>query len=133
MRPLLRARAGQRLHARVIGGELSCRSGIYDDTIVEHVGVVGDLQAHARVLLHQQDGNPFIAHLRDEGISVLLVEQNARMSLAIADHAFVLDHGTIVYGGPAKELAADEERVQALAGASAEDWHDGAGDAVTQR
>jgi len=74
-----------------------------------------------------------VAQMRDEGISVLLVEQNARMSLAIADHAFVLDHGTIVYGGPAKELAADEERVQALAGASAEEWHDGAGDAATQR
>jgi branched-chain amino acid transport system ATP-binding protein len=73
-----------------------------------------------------------VAQMRDEGISVLLVEQNARMSLAIADHAFVLDHGTIVYGGPAKELAADEERVQALAGASAEEWHDGAGDAAAQ-
>jgi branched-chain amino acid transport system ATP-binding protein len=67
-----------------------------------------------------------VAKMRDEGISVLLVEQNARMSLAIADDAFVLDHGNIVYSGPAKELAADEERVQALAGASAEDWHGGA-------
>jgi len=34
----------------------------------------------------------------------------------------VLDHGEIVYRGGAKELAADEERVQALAGASAEKW-----------
>ncbi len=65
-----------------------------------------------------------IAQMRGEGMSVLLVEQNARMSLAIADHAFVLDNGSIVYAGPAKELAADEERVQALAGASAEEWHD---------
>ena len=74
-----------------------------------------------------------VAKMRDEGISVLLVEQNARMSLAIADDAFVLDHGNIVYAGTAKELAADEERVQALAGASAEEWHDGAGNAATQR
>jgi branched-chain amino acid transport system ATP-binding protein len=65
-----------------------------------------------------------VEQMRDEGISVLLVEQNARMSLAIADHAYVLDDGAIVYSGPAKELAADEERVQALAGASAEEWHD---------
>ncbi len=65
-----------------------------------------------------------IAQMRGEGMSVLLVEQNARMSLAIADHAFVLDHGSIAFAGPAKELAADEERVQALAGASAEEWHD---------
>jgi branched-chain amino acid transport system ATP-binding protein len=46
------------------------------------------------------------------------------MSLSIADHAYVLDDGAIVYSGPAKDLAADEERVQALAGASAEEWHD---------
>ena len=37
--------------------------------------------------------------MRDEGISVLLVEQNARMSLEIADHAYVLDDGAIVYSG----------------------------------
>jgi branched-chain amino acid transport system ATP-binding protein len=65
-----------------------------------------------------------VEQMRSEGISVLLVEQNARMSLAIADDAYVLDDGAIVYSGPAKELAADEERVQALAGASAEEWHE---------
>ncbi|MGO8920154.1 MAG: hypothetical protein ACLQJR_30010 [Stellaceae bacterium] len=63
-----------------------------------------------------------VEQMRSEGISVLLVEQNARMSLAVADHAYVLDDGAIVYSGPAKELAADEERVQALAGASVEEW-----------
>jgi branched-chain amino acid transport system ATP-binding protein len=63
-----------------------------------------------------------VSRMRDEGISVLLVEQNARMSLEIADHAYVLDDGAIVYSGPASELAADEARVQALAGASAEKW-----------
>jgi branched-chain amino acid transport system ATP-binding protein len=63
-----------------------------------------------------------IAQMRGEGISVLLVEQNARMSLEIADHAYVLDDGAIVHSGPASELAADEARVQALAGASAEVW-----------
>ena len=63
-----------------------------------------------------------VAQIRDEGISVLLVEQNVRMSLDIADHAYVLDDGAIVYSGPAKELAADEARVKAMAGASAEEW-----------
>lgn len=63
-----------------------------------------------------------VKRMRDEGISVLLVEQNARMSLAIADYAYVLDDGAVVYAGPAQELAADEERVQALAGASAQEW-----------
>jgi branched-chain amino acid transport system ATP-binding protein len=63
-----------------------------------------------------------VTQMRDEGISVLLVEQNARMSLEIADHAFVLDDGMVAYSGPAAELAADEARVLALAGASAEQW-----------
>ena len=63
-----------------------------------------------------------VAQMRAEGISVLLVEQNARMSLEIADNAYVLDDGIVVYSGAAKELAADESRVRALAGASAEEW-----------
>ena len=41
-----------------------------------------------------------VAQMRGEGISVLLVEQNVRMSLEIADHAYVLDDGHVVYSGP---------------------------------
>jgi branched-chain amino acid transport system ATP-binding protein len=63
-----------------------------------------------------------VSKMRAEGISVLLVEQNVRMSLEVADHAYVLDDGHVVYSGPARELAADEARVQSLAGASAEEW-----------
>jgi branched-chain amino acid transport system ATP-binding protein len=63
-----------------------------------------------------------VAKMRDEGISVLLVEQNARMSLEVADDAYVLDDGAVVYSGPARALAADEGRVQELAGVSAQEW-----------
>jgi branched-chain amino acid transport system ATP-binding protein len=63
-----------------------------------------------------------VAQMREEGISVLLVEQNVRMSLEISDHAYVLENGQMVYSGPAAELRADESRIQALAGASAEEW-----------
>ena len=59
---------------------------------------------------------------RSEGISILLVEQNVRAAVEIADRAYVLDDGHIVYSGPAAEFAKDEERVRALAGASAEEW-----------
>ncbi len=65
-----------------------------------------------------------VAEMRNEGISVLLVEQNVRMSLEIADYAYVLDDGMIVHAGPAAELARDEERIQSLAGATAEEWHE---------
>ena len=63
-----------------------------------------------------------VVRMRAEGISVLLVEQNVRQSLAVADHAFVLDDGAVVWSGPAAELAADEARVRSLTGATAEDW-----------
>jgi branched-chain amino acid transport system ATP-binding protein len=63
-----------------------------------------------------------VKQMKAEGISVLLVEQNARMSLEIADDAYVLDDGEVVYSGSARELAADDARVRALAGASAEEW-----------
>jgi branched-chain amino acid transport system ATP-binding protein len=59
---------------------------------------------------------------RKEGMSVLLVEQNVRAAVAIADRAFVLDDGHVVYSGPAAEFAKDEERVRTLAGVSSETW-----------
>jgi branched-chain amino acid transport system ATP-binding protein len=63
-----------------------------------------------------------VASMREEGMSVLLVEQNVRMGLEVADDAYVLDDGKIVFSGPARELAADEARIQSLAGATAEQW-----------
>ncbi len=57
-----------------------------------------------------------VAAMKAEGIAVLLVEQNAYLALQIADRAFVLGDGEIVYQGPAAELGADGERMAALAG-----------------
>ena len=63
-----------------------------------------------------------IVAARQEGMSVLLVEQNVRAAVEIADRAYVLENGSMAYEGPAAEFAQDEERVRALAGASAESW-----------
>jgi branched-chain amino acid transport system ATP-binding protein len=63
-----------------------------------------------------------VADMRNIGMSVLLVEQNVRAAVEIADRAYVLDDGRIIYEGSAAELGRDEERVRALAGASAESW-----------
>jgi branched-chain amino acid transport system ATP-binding protein len=63
-----------------------------------------------------------IADMRNIGMSLLLVEQNVRAAVEIADRAYVLDDGRIIYEGSAAELGRDEERVRALAGASAESW-----------
>ncbi len=63
-----------------------------------------------------------IVAMRREGIAVLLVEQNVRAAVDIADRAYVLDDGKVAYEGSAAEFAKDEQRVRALAGASAESW-----------
>ncbi len=63
-----------------------------------------------------------IAGMRSEGMSVLLVEQNVRAAVEIADRVYVLDDGRICCEAPANEFGADEERVRALAGASAGSW-----------
>ena len=49
-----------------------------------------------------------VERIRKQGITVLLIEQNAKMALRIADRAYVMDAGTIVLEGPAKELLNDE-------------------------
>ncbi|MCP4045623.1 MAG: ABC transporter ATP-binding protein [Gammaproteobacteria bacterium] len=49
-----------------------------------------------------------IAELRASGVTILLVEQNVKKSLAIADRAYVMELGMIVRSGPADELADDQ-------------------------
>jgi branched-chain amino acid transport system ATP-binding protein len=71
-----------------------------------------------------QDVFKVIVAMRKEGMSVLLVEQNVRAAVEVADRAFVLNNGKMVYQGSASEFAKDEKRVLALAGASAEKWED---------
>ena len=57
-----------------------------------------------------------VGRMKDEGISVLLVEQNAFLALQLADRAYVLGEGEVVYDGSAAELSADTERMEQLAG-----------------
>ena len=57
-----------------------------------------------------------IQTIRDQGTTVLLVEQNALAALRIADYAYVLESGALKLTGPAKELAKDDEVVRAYLG-----------------
>jgi branched-chain amino acid transport system ATP-binding protein len=45
---------------------------------------------------------------REEGVSILVVEQNATLALHVADHAYVLETGRVVVSGPASEIGKDE-------------------------
>jgi branched-chain amino acid transport system ATP-binding protein len=48
-----------------------------------------------------------LRRVADEGLGVLLVEQNAQMALEVADRVYVVDQGVIVHSGDAEELRAD--------------------------
>ena len=50
-----------------------------------------------------------IVQINASGTGVLLVEQNARMALSVADHAYVLENGKVVRDGPSKELLDDRD------------------------
>ena len=57
-----------------------------------------------------------VRRIADEGVTVLMVEQNARQSLRIADYAYVLELGTIKSEGTAQELLQDDELISAYLG-----------------
>ena len=57
-----------------------------------------------------------IADLNSEGVTILLVEQNANLAMKTANRAYVLEAGVIVAEGDAKELAGDERVKKAYLG-----------------
>lgn len=57
-----------------------------------------------------------IKEINKAGVTVLLVEQNAKMALEIADHAYVIETGKIVLQGTGKELASSEKVQKAYLG-----------------
>jgi len=59
-----------------------------------------------------------IRRLRDQGLTVLLVEQNVRQTLALADRGYVLESGRITLHGAAAELLSDERLVSSYLGVS---------------
>ncbi len=96
-------------HARRLAGYLSGGEQ-------QMVAIGRALVARARLLLLDEPSlglSPLLVReifeivrrLRDEqGLTVLLVEQNARQALAIADYGYVMEHGRIVMEGPAGQL-----------------------------
>jgi branched-chain amino acid transport system ATP-binding protein len=57
-----------------------------------------------------------IEELKRRGASILLVEQNARAALQVADYAYVLETGEISFEGPARELASDPRVIESYLG-----------------
>jgi len=59
-----------------------------------------------------------VRSLNENGLTIFLVEQNARQALAIAHHGYVMENGRIVLSGSGKELLADPKVVDAYLGGS---------------
>ena len=63
-----------------------------------------------------EDVYRILGELKQTGVAILIVEQNALLALKISNRAYVLDSGRIVHAGPAAELAADRDRIRTLMG-----------------
>ena len=57
-----------------------------------------------------------IGELKETGVAILLVEQNARAALQIADYGYVLETGEVSLAGPSAELAADPRVIESYLG-----------------
>jgi branched-chain amino acid transport system ATP-binding protein len=57
-----------------------------------------------------------IGQLHDEGLTILLVEQNAHLALAVSSYAYVIESGKIVLEGPAASLRSDESVIRTYLG-----------------
>ena len=68
-----------------------------------------------------------IEKLRDEGVTILLVEQNAKAALRISDRGYVLETGKMVLQGAAQELLVDDDVKRAYLGRDYGDFYDGRG------
>jgi len=63
--------------------------------------------------------------LRSEGVTILLVEQNARAALKVADRAYVLETGRIILGGAARDLLSDRQVTRAYLGRDYKEFTEG--------
>jgi branched-chain amino acid transport system ATP-binding protein len=72
-----------------------------------------------------------ILTIREAGTSVLLIEQNAMMALAVSDHGYILSHGAVTKHGPSRELLDDPDIQSFYLGLDSEDEQAATGEGVS--
>jgi branched-chain amino acid transport system ATP-binding protein len=66
-----------------------------------------------------------LVQLREQGMTILLIEQNARAALQIADRGYVLENGQVVLDGAAEDLLADQDVKRAYLGKDYREFYEG--------
>ena len=111
----------------ILGERMSQRAGTLSGGEQQMLAIGRALMARPRLLLMDEPSLGLaplivnrifavIAQLKSEGVTILLVEQNARKALAVADRAYVMETGRLSFGGTASELASDAALVSAYLG-----------------
>jgi len=112
--PILRERYKQ-LAGTLSGGEL------------QQLAIARSLMSNPKMILFDEPSlglapilveqvEKILIKLKEEKITILLVEQNANMALELADYAYVLETGSIILEGPSHDLRRDEKVIKAYLG-----------------
>jgi ABC-type branched-subunit amino acid transport system ATPase component len=106
---------------------LHSRAGLLSGGEQQMLSIARGLMAKPRILLLDEPSLglapaminelfDILAELRDEGVTILLVDQMAALALTVADRGYVLDSGEIVRAGEATSLVEDPELEAAYLG-----------------
>jgi len=112
--PVLKARLGQRAGS-LSGGEQQMLATARALMARPELLLMDEPSMGLSPLLVGQVGK-IIRGINQDGVSIMLVEQNARMALNLADRAYILETGSIVLEGDAGELAGDDNVKKAYLG-----------------